>query len=115
VAEYDSLAVGMFGPETVATGVIEVRRMYVAPDFRRRGIARAILASAEEECRTRRVFTIVVSTSKLQPVALNLYRASDYRLTDEAGTQTPTNETIAGGTRCYHFMKRLSDVSIHES
>ena len=43
--------VGMFGLKAVSPSAVELRRMYVDPDMRRRGIARMMLQAAEGECR----------------------------------------------------------------
>jgi GNAT superfamily N-acetyltransferase len=40
------------GLKTVAAGVAEVKRMYVVPQGRRRGVGRALLAALEEEARS---------------------------------------------------------------
>jgi GNAT superfamily N-acetyltransferase len=39
------------GVRTLSDGVAEVKRMYVVPDFRRRGFARALLAGLEDAAR----------------------------------------------------------------
>jgi GNAT superfamily N-acetyltransferase len=48
--EHDQ-AVACGGLKTVAPGVAEVKRMYVAPGARRRGIGRALLAALEDHAR----------------------------------------------------------------
>src|SRR5689334_7470464 len=40
---------GHFGLEPVGNGAIEIRRMYVAPSVRRRGVASAMLLHAEAQ------------------------------------------------------------------
>jgi putative acetyltransferase len=58
--------VGMFGLEPSSTEAMELRRMYVDPDVRRRGIARKMLSFAEDECRRRNRPRMDLSTSELQ-------------------------------------------------
>ena len=47
--------VGTFGLERASDDAMELRRMYVDPSARRRGIARRMLQFAEDECRSRNV------------------------------------------------------------
>lgn len=108
VAADGSRIVGMFGLESSSiAGSMELRRMYVDPDDRRRGIARKMLAFAEAECRRRNVFQIELSTSELQTEALSLYRNSGYEEIGEEVALNASNKTIGGGIRRFHFTKRL--------
>lgn len=107
VAESAGAVVGMFGLEPDGPGAMELRRMYVAPEARRRGIARQMLAFAEDECRGRGVQSLTLSTSELQGEALALYRAAGYHLQKEEIAETSSNKTLGGGIRRYHFDKAL--------
>ena len=98
---------GMFGLERVADGIMELRRMYVDPAARRRGIAQKMLRFAEGECRRRRMFRLELSTSELQPAALELYRRTGYRQLREVVAEQASNKTLGGGIRRYHFEKDL--------
>src|SRR5262249_7000579 len=55
--------VGMFGLEPSTDGAMELRRMYVDPEARRRGIGRQLLRYAEDECRRRGGSRLDLSTS----------------------------------------------------
>lgn len=74
------------GGEPVACGAIrrvdpdtaEIKRMYVAPQSRRRGIARRLLAMLEAEGRRLRVKQIVLETGARQPEALALYERAGF-------------------------------------
>jgi putative acetyltransferase len=99
--------VGMFGLERIAAQAMELRRMYVDPHQRRRGIARAMLAFAEEECRRRNFRRLDLSTSELQGEALALYRNAGYRLEREEIATEASNKTLGGGIRRYYFTKAL--------
>lgn len=98
---------GMFGLEAAGEGAMELRRMYVDPDLRRRGIARAMLAFAEDEARRAGAREMVLSTSELQKEALALYRNAGYRETREEIAAAASNKTIGGGIRRFHFSKAL--------
>jgi len=99
--------VGMFGLEPSSATAMELRRMYVDPDARRRGIARKMLAFAEEECRRRNRPRMDLSTSELQGDALSLYRNAGYQLVREEIAVASSNKTLGGGIRRFHFTKPL--------
>ena len=107
VAVDGSHVVGMFGLEPSSATAMELRRMYVDPDARRRGIARKMLREAEEECRRRNRPTLELSTSELQGDALSLYRSAGYLLDREEVAQSASNKTLGGGIRRYYFTKQL--------
>jgi len=107
VAVDDDEIVGMFGLEASGEHAMELRRMYVAPGARRRGIARKMLAFAEEECRRRNRLQLQLSTSELQQDALALYRNAGYENVREEIADAASNKTLGGGIRRYHFTKRL--------
>jgi GNAT superfamily N-acetyltransferase len=97
--------VGTFGLESSGHDAMELRRMYVDPDLRRRGIARRMLHVAEQACRRRGRSRMVLSTSELQQEALSLYRNAGYELVREEVTVAANNKTVGGGIRRYHFSK----------
>ena len=107
VAVGDDEIVGMFGLESVGDHAMELRRMYVAPGARRRGIARKMLAFAEEECRRRNRWELQLSTSELQQDALALYRNEGYENVRDEIADAASNKTLGGGIRRFHFSKRL--------
>ncbi|UFW85397.1 GNAT family N-acetyltransferase [Bradyrhizobium barranii] len=107
VAVDDDEIVGMFGLEASGEQAMELRRMYVAPGARRRGIARKMLAFAEEECRRRNRLQLQLSTSEIQQDALALYRNAGYENVREEIADAASNKTLGGGIRRYHFTKRL--------
>jgi GNAT superfamily N-acetyltransferase len=105
VAVDNGRLIGMFGLEPSADGTMELRRMYVDPDVRRRGVARQMLDFAEQECRSRP--RLDLSTSELQREALALYQNSGYELVREEVAVAASNKTLGGGIRRYHFTKAL--------
>lgn len=56
----------------------EIRRMYVSPDARGRGLSRRIVAALEEEARELGYTAIRLETGNRQAEALGLYRSSGY-------------------------------------
>lgn len=99
--------VGMFGLEPAGDRSFELRRMYVSPTTRRLGIAWRMLRFAEDACRRRGASRIELSTSELQSEAVALYRRAEYRLVREIIAEQPSNKTIGGGIRRFHFDKDL--------
>jgi len=55
VAVKGDKVVGTFGLERASDDAMELRRMYVDPSARRRGIARRMLQFAQDACRSRNV------------------------------------------------------------
>ena len=97
----------MFGLEPSGDDAMELRRMYVDPDLRRRGVARKMLDFAEQECRRRNRLRMELSTSELQSEALALYRNAGYALIREELALAASNKTLGGGIRRFHFTKAL--------
>ena len=99
--------VGMYGIERLDHNSAELRRMYVAPEMRRKGVARAMLRHAEQGCRQAGIDRLKLSTSEVQTSALALYRASGFKLSCQEIARLPTNKTVGSGLRRFHFEKRL--------
>lgn len=56
----------------------EIKRMYVSPDARGRGIGRAVLAALEAEARTLGIARLVLETGLRQGEALALYERAGF-------------------------------------
>jgi len=63
----------------LATGDVEVKRMFVRPEFRRRGLALAMLSKLEQAAAERGYRSIRLETGDGQPEAIALYLAAGYR------------------------------------
>jgi GNAT superfamily N-acetyltransferase len=66
------------GVRVVEAGVGELKRMYVAPAVRRRGIARALLSRLEIEARALGASVLRLETGLHQPEAIALYDSAGY-------------------------------------
>ena len=108
VALYEDDIVGMYGLEPSGSDAMELRRLYVDPACRRRGIGRMLVQHAEEYCRTKSILKLDLSTSELQSEALSLYQNGGYELIREEVSEEATNKSIGGGIRRFHFIKDLS-------
>ncbi|MBB6100044.1 GNAT superfamily N-acetyltransferase [Deinobacterium chartae] len=60
-------------------GTAEVKRMYVRPEARRRGLARRILTRLEEQARALGYTQVWLETGTGQPEAMRLYETSGYQ------------------------------------
>jgi GNAT superfamily N-acetyltransferase len=65
--------------------VAEIKRMYVAPEARGRGVARALLAALEQAARDRGYDVLRLETGLSQPEASALYTSSGYAPTEPFG------------------------------
>ncbi len=78
--------VGYLDREPVATGGLrvvdpdtaEIKRMYVAPHLRGRGLSRVVLARLEELAGEMGVRRVILETGSRQPEAIRLYETSGY-------------------------------------
>ncbi|WP_416899253.1 MAG: GNAT family N-acetyltransferase [Minwuia sp.] len=107
VAEQDGHLAGMFGLERAGQVVLELRRMYVAPECRGMGYGRELLAAAEAEARRLGAVRLILSTSEVQQAALGVYRSSGYAEVAETAEADGSNKVLGGGLRRFHFEKRL--------
>ncbi|MEP6696135.1 MAG: GNAT family N-acetyltransferase [Pseudonocardiales bacterium] len=85
VAWLDGEAVGCGGFRTVGDGVAEVKKMYVSPAARGRGVAKGLLAALEERAAASGCGQVVLETGSVQPEAFALYTSHGYRATPPFG------------------------------
>lgn len=94
-ADVDGVAVAMGGwrrrsdvhPWGLARAA-EIKRMYVAPAARRRGLARAMLAHLEQTAREAGADVMVLETGSEQPEAIAMYVAAGYAAIEKFGHYT---------------------------
>ena len=78
VAALEDALVACGAVRCIEPGVAEIKRMYVAPSARRRGIARVLLERLEQEARALGATRVVLETGVRQPDALALYERAGY-------------------------------------
>lgn len=98
VAVVDGRAVACAAWRALADGVAELKRMYVRPAYRRRGIARQLIVAVEEEVLAAGRPVIRLETGL--PASIALYRSSGYLPIQAFGE-------YAGKPHCVCFEKRL--------
>lgn len=74
----------------------EVKRMYVAPDARRLGLARLMLAHLEAAARDAGADVMILETGAAQPEAMALYEALGYQRVEPFGHYRDSEQN-----RCY--------------
>lgn len=67
------------GLKRLGPDVVEIKRMYVAPEARGRGAARALLAALEDEARALGYARVRLDTGPKQTHAEALYRSAGYQ------------------------------------
>jgi GNAT superfamily N-acetyltransferase len=78
VALVDGRPVGCGALRPLASCVGEVKRMFVLPEFRGRGVARRMLAALETKAREAGYSSLRLETGARQPEAIGLYTSAGY-------------------------------------
>jgi len=108
VASGGVFLVGYIGERPVACGalrplepgVVEVKRMYVEPDVRRRGVARGLLERLEGLARERGFAAVRIETGFKQHEAIGLYHRAGYERIEPFGEYEGNDYSVC-------FEKRL--------
>lgn len=85
VARSAGAAIGCAGMRGHGDGVVEVKRMFVRTEHRRRGHARHMLTALERWARDAGYRRVVLETGMVQPEAISLYFSAGYVPTDGFG------------------------------
>jgi ketosteroid isomerase-like protein/GNAT superfamily N-acetyltransferase len=75
----DGEAVGCGALRALEDGAVEIKRMYVRPQDRGRGLSWVILIALEAEAQRREFSVVRLETGDFSPEAMSLYRAAGYR------------------------------------
>jgi GNAT superfamily N-acetyltransferase len=78
VARVGGVPVASGGWRVVEPGVVEVKRVYVVAEHRRRGLAQIVMGALEDTARRAGHRRMVLNTGPEQPEALGLYAALGY-------------------------------------
>ncbi len=79
VAEVEGMPAGCGAWRVRPTGDVEIKRVYVEPSFRRRGLAQRLMAALEVSAARAGHRCVVLNTGQQQPEALALYAGLGYR------------------------------------
>lgn len=89
----EPVACGAFRP-SIMDSTIEIKRMFVHPDFRGKGISRLILAELEQWAREQQYTSAILETGIKQPAAISLYAKSGYQRIANYGSYQDIEESI---------------------
>ncbi len=78
-------ALGCGAFKKFSSSEVEIKRMFVAPEFRGRGVAREILSALEHWASELGYSTAILETGKLQHEAIRLYAKLGYSITKNFG------------------------------
>ncbi len=79
IARISGEPVGCGALRSLAPGVGEIKRMWVAPEARGQGVGRRLLEALEREARRRKLGSVRLDTHSSLAQALRLYRSAGYR------------------------------------
>jgi GNAT superfamily N-acetyltransferase len=77
----NNMAVGCGAFREKDNQTVEIKRMFVHPAYRKKGIASAVLAALERWATATQYTTTILETGKNQPEAINLYLKLGYTIT----------------------------------
>jgi GNAT superfamily N-acetyltransferase len=79
VAEVDGVPAACGAWRVHEEGIVEIKRVYVEPGFRRRGLAQLIMGALEDSAARAGHRSVLLNTGLRQPEALELYARLGYR------------------------------------
>lgn len=94
VAYLDSKAVGCGAFKPYSDTQVEVKRMYVLPEWRGKGIAQAVLAELESWAAELNYTECILETGKAQPEAINLYTKAGYTIIPNYGQYAGVDNSV---------------------
>lgn len=87
-------AIGCGAIKAFSDEVMEVKRMYVSPEGRNKGIATRVLTELEDWAREMGYARCVLETGKRQPEAIALYEKNGYRRTENYGQYVGVENSV---------------------
>lgn len=81
----NNIAVGCGALKIIDNETVEIKRMYVEPDFRGKGIAAAILRELEQWANELNYTNSILETGKKQEAAISLYLKEGYHIITNYG------------------------------
>ncbi|WP_029905732.1 GNAT family N-acetyltransferase [Prevotella sp. 10(H)] len=101
LAYRDNIAVGCGGFKILDERTVELKRIYVSPEFRGKGIAGKIVSYLEEQTAKEKFTIVVLETGSKQTEAINLYLKQGY-------SQIPNFGQYKGNANSICMSKELS-------
>lgn len=97
VGYLDTAAVAMGGVRRIDSDTVEIKRMYVVPEVRGRGLSRVVLTHLESLARELGATRILLETGQQQPEAMRLYETSGYERVDGFGHYRCEPDSVSYG------------------
>ena len=94
VAHLDGVPVGCGAFKPYGNTQVEIKRMYVLPEYRGKGIAQAVLAELENWATELNYTQCILETGKAQPEAISLYAKSGYATIANYGQYTGVDNSV---------------------
>ncbi|HET9055438.1 MAG TPA: GNAT family N-acetyltransferase [Chitinophagaceae bacterium] len=94
VAYENNIAVGCGAIKQFSPDTMEVKRMYVRPDKRGKGIASAVLHQLENWSKELNCTRCILETGKRQPEAIALYTKNEYNIIPNYGQYTGVHNSV---------------------
>lgn len=94
VVHLDGHAVACGALKEYEMGIMEVKRMYVVPSYRGRGIASNLLAELENWARELGYAKTILETGKKQPEAIRLYSKNGYTIIPNYGQYSGIENSV---------------------
>ena len=85
IAELDGILIGCAGLRPFGPDVVELKRMFVRTDYRRRGLAKVLLAAVENRALELGYQRLILETGAKQPEAVALYESQGYQPHEKFG------------------------------
>ena len=97
VAEVGGVPAGCGAWRVYPPGGVEIKRVYVAPGFRRLGLAQALMAELESSASRAGHRSVVLNTGRKQPEAVTLYGALGYVPVEGYGVYACSSDAVFRG------------------
>ncbi len=75
---HEDIPIGCGAFKQIEADTVEIKRMYILPDHRSKGLASKVLTALEEWAKEEGFITAVLETGKRQPEAIALYQKNGY-------------------------------------
>ena len=90
----NDIGVGIGAYKEFEPNVAEIKRMYTIPDYRGKGIAKAILTELEAWAKEENYTTSILETGFLQVDAIGLYQKLGYKITENFGQYIGVSNSV---------------------
>ncbi len=94
IAYQNNQAVGCGAFKPYEEKTTEIKRMYVPPQHRGKGIASAVLSELEKWCKELNYDRCILETGKKQPEAIALYHKSKYKVIPNFGQYAEVESSV---------------------